>query len=73
MCRMSRKYSWWVASGAERQNLWQSLFKRIREEIIPNMDLFHLVAYARVGKRINFKPSIVTNIEIKLADITFRQ
>ena len=48
-------------------------FKRIHEEIIPNVFLYHLVAYARTGKRINFKPTIATNLEIQLAEITFKQ
>jgi peptide/nickel transport system substrate-binding protein len=61
-----------VASGEERRTLWQAAFKRIHEEIIPNVMLFHMVAYARIGKRINFKPSLATNSEIELAHITFK-
>jgi hypothetical protein len=40
------------------------VFKRVHTEIIPDATLFRTVSYCRVGKRINFKPSIVTNIEI---------
>ncbi len=61
-----------AAMGEERKTLWRAIFKRIHEEIIPNVFLFHLVGYARVGNRINFKPSIATVNEIQLAQITFK-
>jgi peptide/nickel transport system substrate-binding protein len=61
-----------VATGEERRNLWRQAFKRANEEIIPDVVLFHMVGYTRVGKRINFKPSIATNNEIQLAQITFK-
>jgi peptide/nickel transport system substrate-binding protein len=62
-----------VSTGAERKNLWQAAFKRIYEENVSNVMLFHMVGYARVGTRINFKPTLVTGREIELGDITFRQ
>jgi peptide/nickel transport system substrate-binding protein len=61
-----------VASGEERRSLWQAVFKRAHEEIIPSVVLFHMVGYCRVGKRINYKPSLATNNEIKLEQITFK-
>jgi peptide/nickel transport system substrate-binding protein len=61
-----------VTVGEERRKLWQAAFKRIHEEIIPDVMLFHMVGYARVGKRIGFEPSIATNGEIQLAQITFK-
>ena len=62
-----------VTTGEERRDLWRAAFKRIAEEIIPDVMLFHMVGYCRVGKRINYKPSLATNSEIQLAQITFRQ
>jgi peptide/nickel transport system substrate-binding protein len=61
-----------VALGEERRKLWQAAFKRIDQEITPNVMLYHMVGYARVGKRINYKPSIATIGEIPLAQITFK-
>jgi peptide/nickel transport system substrate-binding protein len=61
-----------TALGDERKNLWRQAFKRIHEEDIPDVMLFHMVGYCRVGKRINFKPSLATNGELELADITFK-
>jgi peptide/nickel transport system substrate-binding protein len=61
-----------VATGEERRKLWQATFKRIYEEIVPDVVLFHLVGYCRVGKRITYKPNLATSGEIQLAQITFR-
>ena len=60
-----------VAAGEERRSLWRAAIKRIHEEVVPNMALFHMVGYCRVGKRINFTPSITTNNQILLSQITF--
>jgi peptide/nickel transport system substrate-binding protein len=61
-----------VAVGDERRNLWRAAFKRLRDEIVPDAMLYHMVAYSRVGKRINFIPFIATATEIRLAEITFK-
>jgi peptide/nickel transport system substrate-binding protein len=61
-----------VAIGEERKTLWQAAFKRIHEETVSSVMLYHMVGYCRVGKRINFKPSIATNSEIQLSEITFK-
>jgi peptide/nickel transport system substrate-binding protein len=60
------------ATGEERRSLWQAAFKRIHEELVPDVMLFHMVGYCRVGKRINFKPSLATTSEVQLAQITFK-
>jgi peptide/nickel transport system substrate-binding protein len=62
-----------VATGKERKALWGATFKRIAEEIVPDVPLFHMVGYARAGNRINIKPSQATTSEIQLAEITFKQ
>jgi len=61
-----------VATGEERQRLFHEVFYRVEQVVIPSQMLFHMVGYARVGERINFKPTIVTNEEIPLAQITFK-
>ena len=61
-----------TATGDERKKLWQAAFKRIHEEIIPDVILFHMVSYTRIGKRINFKPTIAMTSEIQLVRMTFR-
>jgi peptide/nickel transport system substrate-binding protein len=61
-----------VAIGEERKNLWRSVFKNIYEEIIPDVMLYHMIGYARIGKRINFKPTMATVNEIPIEQITFK-
>jgi peptide/nickel transport system substrate-binding protein len=61
-----------AATGEERKKIWQALFKRVHEDIIPNVMLFHMVGFCRVGNRINFKPNVKTIAEIPLAQITFK-
>jgi peptide/nickel transport system substrate-binding protein len=61
-----------VSTGEERRKLWQAIFKRLHEEIIPNVELFHMVGFARIGKRVNFKPSLATVSALPLEQVTFK-
>jgi peptide/nickel transport system substrate-binding protein len=62
-----------VATGEGRRTLWRAAFKRIHEDVVSNVFLFHMVGFTRVGKRINYKPSIAISNGLELAQITFRQ
>jgi peptide/nickel transport system substrate-binding protein len=62
-----------VATGEERVDLWQQAFKRIYEEIVADVMLFHMVGYTRVSEGIEFEPSISTNSELQLAQIKFKE
>jgi peptide/nickel transport system substrate-binding protein len=59
------------ASGEERTKLYQQAFKRIHEEIVPDVSLFHMVGFTRVNPRLDFTPSIATNSELQLSEIGF--
>lgn len=59
------------ATGEERTQLYQEAFKRIHEEIVPDVSLFHMVGFTRVNPRLNFRPSIATNSELQLSQIRF--
>jgi peptide/nickel transport system substrate-binding protein len=61
-----------VATGEARRNLWRTVFKYAHEDLVPFVMMYHLVGYARVGERINFKPNLVSNCEIQVAQITFK-
>jgi peptide/nickel transport system substrate-binding protein len=61
-----------LATGEERRKLFQAAFKRAHEEVVPYVMLYYMVGYTRVGSRINFKPSLATNSELQLAQITFK-
>ena len=58
-----------MPTGPERVKLFQEAFRMIYEDIVADVPLFHMVGYTRVGKRINYKPSITTNTEVELATI----
>ncbi|MCP5156205.1 MAG: peptide ABC transporter substrate-binding protein [Ectothiorhodospiraceae bacterium] len=60
------------ATGDERRKLWQEAFRIIGDDIIADVPLFHMVGYTRVGSRVNFQPSISTNSELHIEDITFK-
>jgi peptide/nickel transport system substrate-binding protein len=61
-----------LAAGEERKTLWRTVFKRVHEEFVTDVMLFHMVGYCRVGKRITFKPTLRTSGELQLAQITFK-
>jgi peptide/nickel transport system substrate-binding protein len=61
-----------VATGETRKTLWQTVLKIVNEEHVPDVNLFHMVGYSRIGKRINFKPSFLTPDEVQVAQITFK-
>jgi peptide/nickel transport system substrate-binding protein len=60
-----------VATGEERQKLWQEVFRTLHEDIISGIDMFHMVGYTRVNPRVNFTPDISTNSEMQLSQISF--
>jgi peptide/nickel transport system substrate-binding protein len=59
-------------SGDERRKTWQEVNRIIYEDLVSDVWMYHMVGYSRVGKRINFKPSISTNSELHLETITFK-
>lgn len=61
-----------VATGDKRRQLWREAFKIVADDIVGDVPLFHMVGYTRVGPRVNFKPSISTNSEIQISQVTFK-
>ncbi len=61
-----------VLSGDERRKTWQEVNRIINEDLVADVWMYHMVGYSRVGKRINFTPSIATNSELLLEEITFK-
>jgi len=59
-------------SGDERRKTWQEVFRIINEDMVADVWMYHMVGYSRVGNKINFTPSISTNSELHLEDITFK-
>lgn len=59
-------------SGDERRTTWQEVFRIINEDMVADVWMYHMVGYSRVGDRINFTPSISTNSELHLEDMSFK-
>jgi peptide/nickel transport system substrate-binding protein len=60
-------------SGDERRKTWEEAFRRIHEDMVCDVFMYHMVGYSRVGKRVNFRPSISTNSEIHIAEVKFKK
>jgi peptide/nickel transport system substrate-binding protein len=61
-----------VATGEERRQTWQEAFRMIHEDIVPDIKMFYMVGYTRVGPRIDFTPDISTNSELQVAKVKFK-
>lgn len=57
------------ATGEERTKAFKAIFDEMRNEIVPDIPMFHMIGYTRVGKRLDWQPDITTNSEIPLANI----
>ncbi|MEO1016604.1 MAG: ABC transporter substrate-binding protein [Pseudomonadota bacterium] len=62
-----------VAVGEERDAAYQEIFRRLREDIVPDAMLYHMIGYSRVGPRVEFQPTLATNSELQLSQITFKE
>jgi peptide/nickel transport system substrate-binding protein len=61
-----------AATGDERTRLWQELIAYVHDEVVADVLLFHMVSFARIGDRIEFAPTIATNSQLELAEISFK-
>jgi peptide/nickel transport system substrate-binding protein len=62
-----------VATGDERRAAWQEAFRRVHEDIVADIKMFHMVGYTRVGPRVDFTPDISTNSELQIAKVKFKE
>lgn len=61
-----------AATGDERAKDWSELFAYLHDDVVPDVLLFHMVSFARVGDKITFTPTIATNSQLELAEIGFK-
>lgn len=61
-----------AATGSERAKLWSEVTQYLHDDLAADVLLFHMVGYSRVGKRVNFKPTIATNSQLQLSEISFK-
>jgi peptide/nickel transport system substrate-binding protein len=58
-----------AAVGDERAKLWSQLIAYLHDDVVADVLLFHMVGYARVSERLDFKPTIATNSMLQLSEI----
>ncbi len=58
--------------GDKRAQTYQEVFRRIYEDKVADVPLFHMVNYMRVGKRLDFQPTIANAVELQLAKLTLK-
>jgi peptide/nickel transport system substrate-binding protein len=61
-----------VSTGERRRDLFQQANRTIQREIVPDVMLFHMVSYIRVGKRVSYQPDFTTQGKLELSAITFK-
>ena len=57
--------------GEERIKGWQEVFRYLYEDAVPSIMMFHQVGFTRVNPRIDFKPDVTTNAEVRGEEIRF--
>jgi peptide/nickel transport system substrate-binding protein len=60
------------ATGDERRADYQEIFRKLHEEIVPNVMLFHMLAVNRVGPRLDWRPTIKANSELDFAHMKLK-
>ncbi|WP_337269494.1 ABC transporter substrate-binding protein [Oryzifoliimicrobium ureilyticus] len=58
-----------AAVGDERAKLWSELIAYLHDDKVADVLLFHMVGFARVSERLDFKPTIATNSMLQLSEI----
>lgn len=61
-----------AATGSDRAGLWSDLFTYLHKDLVADVMLFHMVGFSRVSDRLDFTPTIKTNSELQLQQITFK-
>ena len=61
-----------ASTGDEREAKWSEVFKYVHTDIVADVQLFHMVGFSRVNERLEFEPTIRTNSELQLSQISFK-
>lgn len=62
-----------VASGKERSAQFAEANRIIAEDIVPAVPMYHMVGIMRVNPRLVYRPRILSNGELYIADIKFKK
>src|SRR4051812_40165239 len=58
-----------ITSGEERTKTFQEANRLIAEELVPDVPMFHMVSYMRVGPRVQYTPNSLSGNQLELAHI----
>lgn len=58
--------------GEERAAAYQEVFRVLHEDIVADVQLFHMVNYMRVGPRLDFTPTLANAVELQLAQLKLK-
>lgn len=61
-----------TSTGEERVKNFQEAFRMVHDDIIADVPMYHMIGYVRVGPRLDWKPDLKTNSEIRLSEIRFK-
>ncbi|GGB06073.1 peptide ABC transporter substrate-binding protein [Brucella endophytica] len=61
-----------AATGPERAKLWSQLIAYLHDEVVADALLFHMVGFARVSERLEYKPTMATNSMLQLSEIRIK-
>ena len=60
-------------TGEERAAMLREIFRVLHEDVIADIPMYHMVGYARIAPNVNWEPTIETNTQIVLSDITLSE
>lgn len=61
-----------VSMGEKRRDLFQEANRKIQQQIVPDIMLYHMVSYIRVGPRVAYQPDFTTQGQLELGAVTFK-
>jgi peptide/nickel transport system substrate-binding protein len=61
-----------VTTGDKRRELFQQANKKLQQEIVPDIMLYHMVSYIRVGPRVSYQPDFTTQGQFELSAVKFK-
>jgi peptide/nickel transport system substrate-binding protein len=55
-----------------RGEAMSKIFGELYHDFVPDVYLFHMATYGRIGERINYEPNLLTGIEVLVETIQFK-
>jgi peptide/nickel transport system substrate-binding protein len=59
-------------TGDERRAAYEEIFRKVQEDIVPAIMMFHMLAITRVGPRLDWTPTIKANSELDFQNMKFK-